>query len=76
LWRRVLGFLDTCHVDDVAIAKPRYADVVGVLDIAAVDGLATIETIAARPDHRSRGIATGLLDQALPRPHRLRVIEI
>ena len=81
LWLRcrVLSFLHTAYFDDVLVAKPHYATpavelvavadglVVGVLDAAVRDDLATIETIAVHPDHQTQGIATGLLDHALPR---------
>lgn len=88
LWCRVLSFLDTCYFDDVAVTKPRYphpavelvavagAEVVGLLDVVVTGGLATIETIAVHPDHRCRGIATGLLDHALTRLRDLGATEM
>jgi ribosomal protein S18 acetylase RimI-like enzyme len=73
---RVLGFLDTAYFDDVATAKPDRAielvaigndEVVGLLD-ASIDGTdATIETIVVHPDHRRRGIAHALLEEACTR---------
>jgi ribosomal protein S18 acetylase RimI-like enzyme len=73
---RVLGFLDTAYFDDVATHKPARVlelvavsndEVVGLLD-ASVDGAdATIETIVVHPDHRRRGIARALLDEACTR---------
>ncbi|HEY0497372.1 MAG TPA: GNAT family N-acetyltransferase [Kutzneria sp.] len=80
LWLRcrVLSFLHTGYYDDVLVTKPHYDQpavelvavvdglVVGVLDAAVRDDLATIETIAVHPDHQAMGIATGLLNHALP----------
>lgn len=85
LWLRcrVLSFLHSCYYDDVLVAKPRYdcpsvelvavdgGVVVGVLDVAVRNDLATVETIAVHPDHQAQGIATGLLDHALPRLREL-----
>jgi len=90
LWLRcrVLSFLHTAYFDDVMVSKPHYdhpsvelvavADglVVGVLDAAVRDDLATIETIAVHPDHQAQGIATGLLDQALPQLRSLGATEL
>jgi len=90
LWLRcrVLSFLHTCYYDDVLVTKPRYdhpsvelvavADglVVGVLDVAVRGELATIETIAVHPDHQALGIATGLLDHALPQLRELGATEV
>ncbi len=85
---RVLSFLHTCYFDDVLVAKPRYdhpsvelvavADgtVVGLLDAAVRDRLATIESIAVYPDHQSQGIATALLDHALPRLRALGAVDL
>lgn len=76
---RVLSFLDTQYYDDV---KPRRTElaagsialvavvdgaVAGILDIEIDADAATIDTVAVHPDHRGAGIATALLDAALPR---------
>jgi ribosomal protein S18 acetylase RimI-like enzyme len=74
---RALAFLTTCYYDDVVRTKPTYDSavelvavdrdqrVIGVLDVAVVGPLATIETVAVHPDHQAEGIATALLEQAL-----------
>lgn len=74
---RALAFLDTNYFDDVVPQKPTYDgisvelvavadnEVVGLLDVAAYDDLATIETIATHPDHARHGVAHKLLDEAL-----------
>lgn len=76
---RVLAFLQTDYFDDVLTRKPKYEGdsvevvavageaVVGVLDVAVRDRLATIETIAVHPDSARRGIGTQLLAEALRR---------
>ncbi|WP_163542508.1 GNAT family N-acetyltransferase [Occultella kanbiaonis] len=76
---RLLSFFETEYYDDVYTQRPTYelpsvqlvADhggtVVGLLD-ATVDGVeATIESVAVHPDHARTGIASRLLDAALPR---------
>ncbi|WP_354529293.1 N-acetyltransferase [Nakamurella sp. UYEF19] len=40
--------------------------VVGILDITIAGEAATIDTIATHPDHQAHGIATALLQRALP----------
>lgn len=72
---RVLAFLDSAYYDDVRRVRPRGNDlelvvvigqeVVGILDIEYAGALAIIDTIAVHPDHRRRGIADALLDEAL-----------
>lgn len=72
---RVLAFLDSAYYDDVRRVRPRGNDlelvavigqeVVGILDIEYAGELATIDTIAVHPDHRRRGIADALMDEAL-----------
>jgi N-acetylglutamate synthase-like GNAT family acetyltransferase len=76
------------YYDDVLVTKPHYdhpsvelvavADgiVVGVLDAAVRDDLATIETIAVHPDHQARGIAIGLLNHCLPQLRDLGATEL
>lgn len=73
---RVLGFLDTAYYDDVTTHKPArdlqlvatsYDEVAGLLDASLNGPEATIETIVVHPDHRRRGIARALLDEACAR---------
>ena len=81
---RVLSFLDTAYFDDVARAKPviaapgfelvaidEHGTVVGIMDIAITDRLATIDTVAVHPDHQRRGIGRALLDQTITRTRAL-----
>ncbi len=76
---RALSFLDTQYYDDVkprrtVLTEPAIAlvavtpagDVVGLLDIEIDGPAATIDTIATHPDHHGSGIATALLQAALP----------
>lgn len=76
---RVLSFLDTQYYDDVwprrpiliepAIALVAVApvdEVIGILDIEVNADAATIETIATHPDWQGVGVATTLLQVALP----------
>ncbi|WP_026925286.1 GNAT family N-acetyltransferase [Glycomyces arizonensis] len=75
---RALGFLDTTYFDAVERTKPvipapgielvatgQDGEVIGVIDVAVEGDEATIETIAVHPDHRSRGIASALLEEVL-----------
>lgn len=77
---RVLAFLDTQYYDDVkphrtsfdlpAVCLVAVADeggICGVLDVEVDGDAATIDTVAVHPDHARRGIATALLDEAIPR---------
>jgi ribosomal protein S18 acetylase RimI-like enzyme len=73
---RVLAFLGTAYFDAVVTAKPaagaalvavESGSVVGILDLSADGGLATIDTIAVHPDHQHRGIGTRLLELACAR---------
>jgi ribosomal protein S18 acetylase RimI-like enzyme len=77
---RVLAFLDTTYYDSVERTKPPIAapgfelvavddsgGIAGIMDVAVEDGLATIETVAVHPDHRRRGLARALLEQASAR---------
>ncbi|MDO3401382.1 GNAT family N-acetyltransferase [Mycolicibacterium neoaurum] len=79
---RVLSFLTTAYFDDVVTTKPHvklpgfelvavtpHHTVVGVIDVAIDDTVATIETLAVHPDHQHRGIGHALFDVAL---HRVR----
>ena len=74
---RVLSFLNTPYFDDVLTSKTPIAapgfelvaldaggTVVGIMDVAVEDGLATIDTVAVHPDHQRRGIGTALLARA------------
>ncbi|MFT3798591.1 GNAT family N-acetyltransferase [Microbacterium sp.] len=76
---RVLSFLDTQYYDDVRprrvdlvepaialVAVAPSAEVIGILDIEIDGDAATIDTVAVHPDHQHLGIATALLDAALP----------
>ena len=76
---RALSFLETQYYDDVKTAKPRFDDaavefvavaddgtVVGVLDVEVDGDLATIDTLAVHPDHARGGVASALLERALP----------
>ena len=76
---RTLAFLGTQYYDDVkphrtsfdlpAIALVAMSDdgvVVGLLDVEIDGAAATIDTVAVHPDHARQGIATALLDAALP----------
>ena len=77
---RVLSFLATAYFDDVVVTKPHvqrpgfelvavnpHHTVVGLLDVAIDDTVATIETVAVHPDHQHRGIGRALFDVALHR---------
>ena len=77
---RVLSFLDTQYYDDVKHRRTLLADpanarvavdpanaVIGLLDIEIDDRAATMDTIAVHPDHQQAGIASALLNEALPR---------
>ncbi|MFI2361836.1 GNAT family N-acetyltransferase [Promicromonospora sp. NPDC019610] len=76
---RVLAFLDTQYYDDVtphrtsfdlpAVCLVAVADdgtICGLLDVEIDGDAATIDTVAVHPDHGRRGIATALLDAAIP----------
>ena len=76
---RVLSFLSTQYYDDVkpsrtafdhrAVSMVAVADdgtIAGLLDVEIDGGAATIDTVAVHPDHARKGIATALLDAALP----------
>lgn len=75
---RLLGFFDSSYFDDVQTERPELADgsislvtvhegeVVGILDIESDGAAATIDCIAVHPDHGRRGIASTLLETALP----------
>ena len=76
---RLLSFFGTQYYDDVVVERPAYPEpalylvaahadgVAGILDVS-VDGRAsTIETVAVHSDHARRGLATRLLETALPR---------
>ncbi|MCG8923668.1 N-acetyltransferase [Lentzea sp. CC55] len=76
---RVLGFLATSYHDDVWQVRHRtdlelvavVGDVVaGILDVSVPGAEATIGTVVVHPDHQGRGIATALLDEAVPRLER------
>jgi ribosomal protein S18 acetylase RimI-like enzyme len=82
---RVLGFLDTSYYDDVWPVRKRadlelvVADdnvVIGALDASVRGGEATIDLVVVHPDHRGRGIATALLDEAVRRLTRCGVSEV
>lgn len=75
---RALGFLDTTYFDAVERTKPVIpapgielvatgpdGEIIGVLDASVEDGEATIDTVAVHPDHRSRGVASALLEETL-----------
>jgi ribosomal protein S18 acetylase RimI-like enzyme len=76
---RALAFLGTQYYDDVkthptvfelpAIRLVALADdgvVAGLLDVEIKQDKATIDSLAVHPDHARQGIATALLDAALP----------
>ncbi|MGI5500928.1 GNAT family N-acetyltransferase [Lentzea sp. CA-135723] len=76
---RVLGLLETNYYDDVWQAKRRTdlelvalesGAVTGILDVTVPAGEATIETVVVHPDHQGTGIATALLEEAVPRLER------
>ncbi|MEU0882357.1 GNAT family N-acetyltransferase [Lentzea sp. NPDC005914] len=76
---RVLGLLATNYYDDVWQARRRAdlelvalddGEVVGLLDVSVPGAEATVENVVVHPDHRGRGIATALLEQALRRLER------
>lgn len=82
---RVLGVLGTSYYDDVWQAKRRTdlelvafdgGTVVGALDVSVPGPEATIETVVVHPDHRGRGIATALFEEAVRRLGRCGVSEI
>ena len=75
---RVLSFLGTQYYDDVkphrtVLADPSIAlvavspddEVIGILDVEIDGRAATIDTIAAHPDHQGVGIASALLSAAI-----------
>lgn len=79
---RVLGFLATNYYDDVWQEKRRTdlelvaldgGEVVGLLDVSVPGPDATVDNVVVHPDHRGRGIATALLEEALRRLERARV---
>lgn len=83
---RVLAFLDSAYFDDVWIRKPSdstvslvaVADdgVVAMLDLAVDGDLATIDCVGVHPDHRRRGLADALLNEALERlPGHVTVVD-
>lgn len=75
---RLLSFFKIQYYDDVVIERPTYTSpsiqlvattdnqVIGLIDIEASDEAATIEVVAVHPMHSRRGVATSLLDRALP----------
>ncbi|AUG76046.1 GCN5 family acetyltransferase [Kitasatospora sp. MMS16-BH015] len=71
---RVLSFLDTAYFDNVLRERPPVVPpgrglvavdpdgaVLALLDVSVTGSLATIESVAVRPEHRRRGLATALL---------------
>ncbi|WP_211240401.1 GNAT family N-acetyltransferase [Haloglycomyces albus] len=74
---RLLSFFTSSYYDDVRTTKPTGVDielvavgddgVVGLIDVSVAGREATIEDLAVHPDHRRRGIAEALLDDALAR---------
>jgi ribosomal protein S18 acetylase RimI-like enzyme len=76
---RALAFLGTQYYDDVkprptafelpAVRLVALADdgmVAGLLDVEVNQDAATVDSLAVHPDHARQGIATALLDAALP----------
>ena len=79
---RVLSFLHTQYFDDVKTERTVFdrpslcsvavlgeaagGTVVGVLDVEIDGTAATIDTVAVHPDHARRGVATRLLEAAVP----------
>lgn len=76
---RALAFLSTQYYDDVkprrttfelpAICLVAESDgglIAGLLDVEIDGAAATIDTVAVHPDHARHGIATALLDSAVP----------
>lgn len=85
---RALSFLQTAYFDDVLVAKPTYhgapielvacdgPSLVGVIDVSAQPGEATIETIAVHPDWMRRGVGSALLDEVRTRlPATVRTLD-
>jgi ribosomal protein S18 acetylase RimI-like enzyme len=77
---RILSFLNTAYFDDVVTTKPQvkapgfelvavtpHDTVVGLIDVAIDDTVATIDTLAVHPDYQHRGIGRALFDHALKR---------
>lgn len=77
---RALAFLSTQYYDDVKTRRTTYdrsaiclvaeSDdglIAGLLDVEINGSAATIDTVAVHPDHARQGIATALLDSAVPR---------
>lgn len=86
---RVLSFLDTQYHDDVKqrrteltagaialVAVTPDGEIVGVLDIEVAGDAATIDTIATHPDHQGAGVATAMLQRALPSLERSGVVSL
>ena len=76
---RALAFLSTAYFDDVLTEKPVYdgpavelvaesaGAVVGLIDLAVSDELATIDSVAVHPDAARKGIGSLLLAEAMRR---------
>lgn len=76
---RLLSFFESSYYDDVHTSKTVFSHpavelvahdrdglLVGVLDIEIADDAATIDVIAVMPEGQGRGVATALLEAALP----------
>ncbi|MFD5831374.1 GNAT family N-acetyltransferase [Lentzea sp. NPDC060358] len=75
---RVLGLLDSSrddvwrsrHRSDLELVAADDNVVIGLLDVSVPDERAVVGTIAVHPDHRRRGLASALLEQAVGRLER------
>ncbi|MFF0265984.1 GNAT family N-acetyltransferase [Kribbella sp. NPDC004536] len=76
---RLLSFFPTEYYDDVVVTRPTFENpahrlvavdndtVVGLMDVELFADRATIDVLAIHPDHQRRGLATRLLEAAVPR---------
>lgn len=76
---RLLSFFGIEYYDDVVVDRPVFKNpahrlvaveddlVVGLMDVEIFADRATIDVLAVHPDHQRRGLATRLLEAALPR---------
>jgi ribosomal protein S18 acetylase RimI-like enzyme len=67
LTETAVALVATATIDHVGQRKNAVLEtVIGILDVDIAGEAATIDTIATHPDHQHHGIATALLQEALP----------